>query len=244
MQLIPAIDVQQGRCVRLIEGDFSQITQYAASPVDLARRYHNLGIPKLHIVDLDGAKSGKLQQLPLIQGLQSCGVALQVGGGIRSLADAKACLDAGIDTIVLGSLAVNDVDATKAIIAYCGAKRIVLAFDVRIANGLAKLAIHGWQTATEHTLWEAVDFYQNLGIQTILCTDIACDGKLCGPNFTLYQQAIAQFPHLNWQASGGIRHQQDLEQLASSGLSAAILGRLLYETDFSLAQALVGVAPC
>lgn len=244
MQLIPAIDLQQGRCVRLVQGDFSKVTYYPQSPLDLASHYHALGIDQLHIVDLDGAKAGQPQQLPLIQSLQSCGVRLQAGGGIRCLADAKACLEAGIERVVLGSIAITNVAETKAIIDYCGAKRIVLACDIRMEQAVPKLAIHGWQTTTDFSLWEWVAFYQQLHITTLLCTDITCDGMLCGPNFALYQQAITQFPAMHWQASGGIRHQQDLTQLTSIGLSAAILGRLLYETDFNWANALAGVTAC
>lgn len=244
MLIIPAIDMRQGHCVRLKQGEFTDITYYQAKPQQLVHDYLRQGAQRLHVVDLDGAKSGEIAQLSLIKSLVDSSIKVQCGGGIRSLASAQRCLEAGVDWIVLGSLAITNPTLTKELIDYCGNEHIILAFDIRMDKNLPKLAVHGWQTTTELDLWQAVDCYQQWGINTILCTDIACDGMLAGPNFNLYQQALQQFPKINWQASGGIRHQQDLEQLASIGLSAAILGRLLYETDFDLGQALQGVVAC
>ncbi|STX29314.1 phosphoribosylformimino-5-aminoimidazole carboxamide ribotide isomerase [Legionella beliardensis] len=229
MKLIPAIDLQQGQCVRLRQGNFNQTTIYPYEPLDLAQRYATQGARHLHIVDLDGAKQGAIQQLPLIKSLQSAGCTLQVGGGIRDLTTAKACLDAGIEQLVLGSIAIDDVETTKEIIQVAGADRIVLALDVFVKDNIHKPAIHGWQTCTETNLWDIADHYQKLDIKNILCTDISCDGMMQGPNFNLYEQAIARFPSLGWQASGGIRDQGDLNALAKLGVRAAILGRMLYQ---------------
>lgn len=241
MLIIPAIDLQQGQCVRLRKGQFEELSIYDYSPITLAQKYALQGAKRLHVVDLDGAKSGTIQQLELIQSLREANLPLQVGGGIRSLETAKRCLEAKIEKLVIGSIAVTNPELTEQIIAYVKAENIILALDVQIENKLPKAAIHGWQTTTNSCLWELVDYYQELGIKEVLCTDISCDGMMNGPNFRLYEQAITRFPHLFWQASGGIRNVQDLEQLATLGLSAAILGRMLYESDFDLSTYLARI---
>ncbi|WED44542.1 1-(5-phosphoribosyl)-5-[(5-phosphoribosylamino)methylideneamino]imidazole-4-carboxamide isomerase [Legionella cardiaca] len=235
MLIIPAIDLKQGQCVRLRQGQFDKVSIYKNSPAILARYYADKGAQRLHVVDLDGAQTGEIQQLSLIKTLKASGLTLQLGGGIRSLASARAALEAGASKLVIGSIAVTNPDLTSQIISEIQAKNIVLALDVHIENNIPKPAIHGWQTTTKNNLWEAVSYYQLLGIREILCTDIACDGMMSGPNFNLYTQAVERFPQIAWQASGGIRHEKDLQKLASLGLSAAILGRMLYETDFDLA---------
>ncbi|MGQ3889002.1 HisA/HisF-related TIM barrel protein [Legionella sp. CNM-1927-20] len=231
MKLIPAIDLQQGQCVRLRQGKFNQTTIYPHNPLTLAESYVKRGANHLHIVDLDGAKAGTIQQLPLIRSLRAAGCTLQVGGGIRDLNAAKSCLDAGTNQLVLGSLAITDLETTREIINLAGADNIILALDVLIQNEIPKPAIHGWQTLTEANLWDIVALYQHWQVKTILCTDISRDGMLEGPNFELYQQATFRFPNLHWQASGGIRNEDDLNTLAKLGVSAAILGRMLYQPN-------------
>lgn len=235
MLIIPAIDLQQGQCVRLRQGQFDQVSLYNDTPLSLAQRYAIAGATRLHLVDLDGAKTGQVQQLALINSIVATKMTLQLGGGIRSLSSAKSCLEAGVNKLVLGSIALTNPDLTSQIIREVQAHNIVLALDVNITNGIPRPAIHGWQTATQNNLWDVVSYYQLLGVQDILCTDIACDGMMSGPNFNLYEQAITRFPSLDWQASGGIRHEADLNELEALGVSAAIVGRMLYETDFNLA---------
>jgi len=234
MNIIPAIDIQSGKAVRLQQGQFDRLSEYTPTPAELAKRYADQGINRLHIVDLDGAKSGTLQQLDLIKDLQQPGLALQIGGGIRSLGMAQNCLDAGIDKLVIGSIAVSNPDLTCQIINLAGPKRIVLALDINMQDGIPKPAIHAWQTPTSQSLWDLVEHYQTLGITQVLCTDIACDGMMGGPNFGLYQQAVTRFPAIAWQASGGIRNRDDIKALADLGVSAVILGRMLYESDVCL----------
>lgn len=229
MKLIPAIDLHLGQCVRLQQGDFNQATIYPASPQSLVRDYVKRGAKHLHIVDLDGAKAGQMKQPPLIETLLNTECSLQVGGGIRDIATVRNCLEAGIKQLVIGSIAINNPQLTQQIINLAGADRIVLAIDVKFLEGIPRPAIHGWQTQTTSNLWDIVADYQQLGIQHILCTDIQCDGMLQGPNFDLYQQALSRFPDMFWQASGGIRHQDDLKELSKIGLSAAILGKMLYQ---------------
>lgn len=244
MLIIPAIDLQQGQCVRLRKGQFDQLSIYEYSPITLAQGYALQGATHLHIVDLDGAKTGEIKQLPLIQAMQAPGISIQVGGGIRNLESAKACIKAGFAKLVIGSIAVNNPELTLEIIKLAGAANIVLALDINLDNDVPKPAINGWQTATDSNLWELVTYYQQFGVRDVLCTDINCDGMLNGPNFKLYAEALNRFPLINWQASGGIRNSSDLEQLEKLGVSAAILGRMLYETDFDISSYLTRQALC
>lgn len=239
MLIIPAIDLQQGRCVRLRQGQFNQITRYNSSPITLAQDYAQQGASVLHVVDLDGAQQGEITQLALIKEMQDKRLTIQVGGGIRSLASAKSCLDMGINKLVLGSIAVTNPQLTGEIIQLAKPENIILAFDVNIVLDIPKPAIHGWQKDTDKNLWELVTYYQGLGINQVLCTDIARDGMLKGPNFNLYSEALERFSTIDWQASGGIRDRYDLDQLAKLGLAGAILGRMLYESDFELSSYLL-----
>lgn len=239
MLIIPAIDLYQGGCVRLKQGEFSDITQFSQSPIERAAYFAKAGASVMHVVDLDGARMGAMQQLPLISAMNAPGLIVQAGGGIRTLAQAQDCLDAGIVRLVLGSIALTNPQLTLEIIETIGAERIVLALDVRITDSVAVPAINGWEANSSKTLWQVVDYYQDCGIKNILCTDIACDGMMNGPNFDLYEQAIARFPAINWQASGGVRHDEDLKRLADLGLHGAILGLTLYQNNIDLAQAIV-----
>lgn len=244
MLIIPAIDLQDGQCIRLKQGQFDQATIYQSLPVELAKHYAALGARRLHVVDLDGAKLGNMQQLDLIQSMQSTAMPIQVGGGIRSIATAIACLDTGISTLVIGSIAISDRDLTLQLITEVKPNNIVLALDVNIEQGIPCPAIHGWQTATKQNAWDVVQFYLDAGVTTVLCTDIAQDGMMKGPNFKLYEEAIHRFPTIAWQASGGIRDINDIRSLAALGVSAVILGRILYESDFNLSTCLQEFASC
>lgn len=244
MLIIPAIDLRDGQCVRLKQGQFDRATIYQSQPVELARHYAALGTTRLHVVDLDGAQLGDMQQLDLIQSMQLTGMPIQVGGGIRSIATAIACLEAGITTLVIGSIAISNPSLTLQLIAEAQANNIILALDVNIEQGIPCPAIHGWQTATKRNAWDVVQFYQDAGVNTVLCTDIAQDGMMRGPNFKLYEEAVGRFPTIAWQASGGIRDINDMRALSTLGVSAVILGRILYETDFNLSACLKEFALC
>lgn len=238
MILIPAIDIQAGRCVRLRQGQFDQVTQFDALPIERATYFAQLGAKRLHVVDLDGAQTGTMQQLALIRAIQNTGIPVQAGGGIRSLEQAVLCFSSGISNLVIGSIAISNPELTVQIINLINPRHIILALDVHMHDGIPIPAIHGWQTTTAHNLWDVVSFYQRLGIKQILCTDIACDGMMQGPNFELYKEAIVRFPQIEWQASGGIRNAEDIEQLDALGVSAAILGLTLYQGGFDLAATL------
>ncbi|CAM4490753.1 MAG: 1-(5-phosphoribosyl)-5-[(5-phosphoribosylamino)methylideneamino] imidazole-4-carboxamide isomerase [Legionella sp.] len=238
MILIPAIDLQNGRCVRLKQGKFDQVTSFDVSPVERAAYFAQLGAKHLHIVDLDGAQTGCMQQLPLICSMQNTGINVQAGGGIRSLEQAKTCYAAGISHLVIGSIALTDRNLTTEICSKVGPENIILALDVRITNEVPIPATNGWKEASNNNLWDVVSYYQTLGIEHILCTDIACDGMMQGPSFQLYQEAVTRFPNIAWQASGGIRNQEDLAALDKLGVAGAILGLSLYQGTLDLAQSL------
>ena len=244
MTIIPAIDLQAGRCVRLKQGQFNEVTLFAADPIDRATYFAQLGVKHLHVVDLDGAQTGIMQQLPLISAMQTSGLTVQAGGGIRSLEQAKLCRAAGITKLVIGSIAINKSELCIEIIKEIGSNHIILALDINMIDKIPVPAIHGWQTSTDANLWQVVSFYQAFGISQILCTDIACDGMMQGPNFALYQEAVERFPNMQWQASGGIRHAEDIAQLDSLGVAATILGLSLYQGTLDLAACLQEYASC
>ncbi|KTD82686.1 1-(5-phosphoribosyl)-5-[(5-phosphoribosylamino)methylideneamino]imidazole-4-carboxamide isomerase [Legionella waltersii] len=239
MLIIPAIDLQSGRCVRLKQGKFDQVTEFNDDPVERAFSFANAKAGRMHIVDLDGARTGQMQQFNLIKTMQQASIPIQAGGGIRSLHTAKLCLEAGIDYLVIGSLAITEPELTVQMINELSADKIVLALDVRVEGNTPFVATHGWQDNSKMSLWQTVDHYQSYGITQILCTDIACDGMMSGPNLGLYQQALERFPNIEWQASGGIRDKQDIHQLKSMGISAAILGLALYQDKSILEELLL-----
>ncbi len=234
MIVIPAIDIQAGRCVRLRQGQFDHVTQFDTPPVERAAYFAELGAKRLHVVDLDGAQTGAMQQLPLICAMQNTGIIVQAGGGIRSLEQALLCSSAGISNLVLGSIAITNPELTARIIKEISPQHIILALDIRMKNRVPMPAIHGWQTTTNNNLWDVTSYYLQLGVKQVLCTDIACDGMMQGPNFELYKEAIERFPQIEWQASGGIRNTEDINRLDALGVTAAILGLTLYQGTFDL----------
>jgi len=235
MQLIPSIDLRDGRCVRLLKGDFAAETRYAQEPLDLLRHYRALGARWLHLVDLDGARDGtqgsQLANRPTIAALAAePGMAVQVGGGVRSRAVLDDLLQLGVSRVVIGSAAVEQREAVLDWLHHYGAERICLAFDVQLnEHQEPHLRTRGWRQGTTLTLWDAVASFVDHGLQHVLCTDIARDGALAGPNLALYRKAANRYPQLQWQASGGVSDLADLHALALTGVSAAISGKALLE---------------
>jgi phosphoribosylformimino-5-aminoimidazole carboxamide ribotide isomerase len=231
MRLIPAIDLKAGHCVRLLQGDFTQETRYDADPCALLAKYRGLGADWLHVVDLDGAKDGTLVNRPIITQLAAQKtVRLQVGGGLRNTAAVAQMLDLGIQRVVVGSAAITHVEQVSTWLDYFGPDCITLAFDIRLDDsGVPRVATHGWQRQSDLSLWSAVDNYTDSKLLHVLCTDVGRDGALTGPNVRLYREAVRRHPRIQWQASGGIRHAQDLHALAVAGASAAISGKALLE---------------
>lgn len=231
MQLIPAIDLKDGRCVRLMQGDFAAETVYSTAPIEVLNHYADFGANRVHVVDLDGARDGAQANDGIIANLVKSGRAsLQVGGGLRTLDRVKALLATGVERAVVGSTAVTQPDEVRRWGADVGADKLVLAFDVRIDDAnIPWLTTHGWQRQSTTSLWDALGPYASAGFKHVLCTDIARDGALAGPNIMLYKEAVRRFPHLQWQASGGVASARDLYALADCGVAAVISGKALLE---------------
>lgn len=235
MELIPAIDLKEGRCVRLFKGDFAAETVYSNDPAQVLERYRSTGARRVHVVDLDGARDGNQPNREIIMQLAAQKrVRLQVGGGLRTVERVREFLDAGVERAVIGSLAVTAPDDVARWMAEVDAKRIVLAFDVRLDDtGVPVLTTHGWQKTSDVVLWKAIEKFMNAGLKHVLCTDVSRDGAMTGPNLQLYGEAVRRFPELQWQASGGIANAGDLAALRECGVAAAISGKAMLENTMS-----------
>ncbi len=231
MLLIPAIDLRQGRCVRLFQGDFGAETRYEQEPGALLERYREFGASWLHVVDLDGAKDGTLANRSIIVALAAQkAVKLQVGGGVRSAATIDYLLSQGVSRVVIGSMAVELPAQVAGWLIRYGSDRICIAFDVRLDDaGVPRVHTRGWTEGTAVSLWDAMARFPADTLRHVLCTDIARDGALTGPNIDLYGQAVARFPKISWQASGGVRDASDLTALARTGVAGAVSGKALLE---------------
>ncbi len=232
MYVIPAIDLRGGKCVRLLQGRFDSETVYGDDPSVILQRYRDLGARYVHVVDLDGARDGSQGNRPALAALASAyaDMGFQVGGGVRTRAVAAELFELGVRRIVVGSVAVTNPVEVQRWMHDFGPDRIVLAFDVRLAgDGTPRLTTHGWEAQTDASLWEAVAAYVPHGAVHVLCTDVARDGALSGPNLALYTEAAQRFPDIRWQASGGVASGSDLAALEATGAAAVISGRALLE---------------
>jgi phosphoribosylformimino-5-aminoimidazole carboxamide ribotide isomerase len=231
MILIPSIDLRNGRCVRLLKGNFDVETRYDLEPHELLQRYRALGASWLHVVDLDGARDGRLANRSVIIRLASQkALHVQVGGGVRSAGVVDDLLRHGIDRVIVGSAAVENPTEVQGWLKRWGPEKIGLAFDIRHdAAGLPRVLIRGWTKESTLTLWEAIESYLPHGLQHVLCTDVELDGALAGPAVKLYEEGVRRYPQLAWQASGGVRSAADLAALAATGCAAAISGKALLE---------------
>jgi phosphoribosylformimino-5-aminoimidazole carboxamide ribotide isomerase len=238
MELIPAIDLLDGQCVRLRQGDFGQVSRYAADPLELAQGYAATGARRLHLVDLDGARAGEPRNLPVLRRIAaSTSLAVQCGGGVRSLDQARNLLDAGARRIVVGSMAVEQPDEAATWLTALGADRLVLAFDVRLTDdGEPLAATRGWLEDTRHSLWDLMAHYLALGARDYLVTDIGRDGTLAGPNDALYAEAQRRYPAARVIASGGVGSAADLHRLATTGVAAVVVGKALLDGRVSPAE--------
>lgn len=240
MDIFPAIDLRNGQCVRLTQGNFAQTKIYDDDPIRQAKRFAEAGAEWLHIVDLDGAREGSSRQLDVIERIaQSVPMKLQVGGGIREEAAVAALLDRGIERVVVGSLAAQEPTRIKSWLRRFGPARIVAAFDVRLDYlGKPQVLTEAWQQESRSNLWELLDVYGKDGPGTVLCTDIARDGMFAGPNLALYQAIQTRRPELDLLASGGVRDTGDLKALSELGVSGAVVGKAIYEGHLDLADAI------
>lgn len=238
MQLIPAIDLIGGRCVRLKQGDFQRVTYYDADPVELAREYESDGADALHVVDLEGAQRGRSANGDAIGAIcAAVSIPVQVGGGIRGAHDVGYWLDRGAARAVVGTSAVTEPEVVADWLLKFGSDRICLALDVQLdAGGQPRVVTHAWQKTSPYSLWLLLAQYY-VSARYVLCTDIARDGLAGGSNPTLYQDASRRFPAIDWQASGGVGCLDDLQELDQTGVSACIIGRALVERVFTLGEA-------
>lgn len=239
MEVIPAIDLCAGRVVRLKQGDYAHATQYPNDPLQLARDYAAAGAKWLHVVDLDGARSGSLDNLQTITAIASESLLVQAGGGVRVEADIERLFDAGVARVVVGSVAIGEPKKVEKWISHFGRERICIALDTKAdAHGVWRLPVRGWTQASSATLDELTPRYAAAGALHLLCTDIARDGMLSGPNRALYEHLVLSFPELAVQASGGVRDVSDIHELRACGVAGVVLGRSLLEGRLTLEEAL------
>jgi phosphoribosylformimino-5-aminoimidazole carboxamide ribotide isomerase len=236
----PAIDVRAGRVVRLRQGDYAQETRYTEDPLALAQRYADAGARWLHLVDLDAARTGGYGLVSLLDRICSDRrLDVQTGGGVRTADDIAALLDAGASRVVVGSLAVREPDLVYAWFKRFGVDQLALALDTRRdEEGLWRLPVHGWTDAGDAELFALLDRYAAAGAKHLLCTDIARDGMLNGPNVDLYTSICVRYPALAVQASGGIRDAEDLARLRAVGCAGAITGKALLDGALRIEEAL------
>jgi len=236
--VIPAIDLREGRVVRLYQGDYDKQTRYPVEPLALARSYAAQGARWLHVVDLDGARSGHLDNLRVLRELAHAGLKLQAGGGVRDADDVQRLLDAGIERVVVGSLAVREPERVIGWLGDFGAEHLTLALDTRWRDGAWRLPSAGWTEDEHATLDELAPHYAAAGARHLLCTDIDRDGTLSGPNLSLLAHLRAIAPALEVLVSGGVRALEDVSAARDAGAAGIVLGRALLEGRFTLGEAL------
>lgn len=231
MQIIPAIDIIEGKCVRLTEGNYLQKKVYNEDPLDVAKSFEGIGLMRLHLVDLDGAKSGQVVNWKVLEKIAlHTHLKIDFGGGIKTTSTLKTVFNIGATYATIGSLAVKNELLFQEWIDQFGPEVFLLGADVLNE----KIAIGGWLEKTEISVFDFIQSYLDKGIQQIFCTDIQKDGKLEGPSTQLYQKIIKQFPTLQLIASGGVSSLEDLQQLAQMGCSSAIVGKAIYENKITL----------
>ena len=233
MRIIPAIDLIEGKCVRLHKGVFDSKKVYSDDPVEMSRKFEDHGIKYLHLVDLDGAKAGSIRQLGILEEIASnTNLTIDFGGGVKTELHVRSCLDAGASQVTAGSIAAKDRSSVLEWIELFGSEKIILGADAR--NGA--IAISGWESTTEIQLLDFINEYRRHGIKYVISTDIDVDGTLEGPSVSLYKQILNSIPDLKLIASGGVGKIEDLYQLQKLGLDGAIVGKAIYEGTISLKE--------
>lgn len=233
MQVIPAIDIIDGKCVRLTQGDYAQKTVYNNNPVEVARQFEDAGIERLHLVDLDGAKAGMVKNWQVLEDIaNNTSLVIDFGGGIKREADVQLVFNAGAALATIGSIAVKNEALFVEWLQKFGADNFLLGADVKGEN----IAVGGWLETTDVDIYSFIQKYINHGIRQVFCTDVSKDGKLEGPSIALYKNIIAKFPALHFIASGGVSNAADLEALQEIGCKGAIVGKAYYEGKITLQQ--------
>lgn len=229
--IIPAIDLIDGRCVRLTQGDYGQKKEYSADPLDMAKQYEDCGVTRLHVVDLDGARAKKPCNLNILEKIaSSTSLDVEWGGGIKDADSLQSALNAGAGRIICGSIAVDDRELFVEWLSCFGPSRIILGADIR--DG--KVSTHGWLKDSGLTLDELMSWYLPHGLNQMICTDISKDGMLQGPDFGLYVDMKQKWPSVDITLSGGVSSMGDLDKAAELGLHSVIVGKAIYEGRISL----------
>ena len=233
MQLIPAIDIINGKCVRLTQGDYSSVKIYNENPLEVAKEFEDAGLTRVHVVDLDGAKAGEVRNWKVLEAIASrTDMKIDFGGGIKTEKDVSIVLESGARWATIGSIAVKDEELFVDWIDKFGATSFILGADVKDE----KIAISGWLETTNIWIFDFIKKYMKHGLKQIFCTDVKKDGLLQGPSVKLYKSIITEFPSLHLIASGGVSSIKDLEDLAAIGCNAAIIGKAIYENRISLEE--------
>lgn len=232
MIIIPAIDIIDGKCVRLTQGNYNQCKIYSDSPLEVAKEFEAAGIKRLHLVDLEGAKSAGVVNIRVLQDICTrTKLEVDFGGGIKSDEDIRKVFDAGAKFACIGSIAQTNVTRTAEWLKLYGGDRIIIGADV----WNMKVCINGWKKVTDTTIFQLIENYGG-EICHLMCTDITKDGMLDGPAFALYRDLLIRYPGMGLIASGGIRSTDDLKKLASAGVQAAIVGKAIYEKKITLQE--------
>lgn len=233
MKLFPAIDLYDGKAVRLLKGDYNQMTIYSENPIEIARDFENKGAKYIHLVDLEGAKDGTTPNLHIVKQIASeTKLFTEIGGGIRSMDTVKAYLENGVDRVILGTAAVNNPEFLKEAVDTYG-ERIAVGVDIK--DGY--VAIKGWLETSQYTCFEFCQKMQDLGVKTLICTDISKDGAMQGTNRELYKELSERF-NIDITASGGVSTLEDIKALRALDLYGAIIGKAYYIGAIDLCEAL------
>lgn len=233
MEIIPAIDIIDGKCVRLTQGDYAQKKVYNENPLEVALMFEDIGIKRLHLVDLDGAKKGAVVNYKVLERIASkTKLVIDFGGGIKTDKDIQNVYDAGSNIATIGSIAVKDKELFFSWLHKYGSAKIMLGADVKDE----KIAVGGWLETTNVSVFDFIEENMGQGVKNIFCTDIAKDGLLQGPSIELYKKIIERFPKINLIASGGVASAKDLDELEKIGCTAAIVGKAIYEEKITIQE--------
>ncbi len=231
MDIIPAIDIIDGKCVRLTQGDYSQKTIYNEDPLEVALQFEDAGLSRLHLVDLDGAKAGTVKNWKVLERIAGkTKLLIDFSGGISTSKDVSICFDEGATWAAVGSIAVKDETQFSGWLLQFGAERFIIGADVKNE----KIVVRGWTETTPLSLFELVENYKTKGVKWFFCTDVAKDGLLEGPATSLYKKLLNEHPSIDLIASGGVRSVDDVEELRQAGCKGVIIGKAIYENRISL----------
>jgi len=226
IEIIPAIDIMHGKCVRLTQGDYSTQKIYNEHPLEVALQFEDAGLKRVHLVDLDGAKEGRVKNWNVLESIAGkTSLIIDFGGGISTDEDLRIVFGSGAAFATVGSIAVKDEELLRSWLKFYGSDRFLLGADVRDEN----ISISGWLVETQIRIYDFLEKYIKAGIKQVFCTDIKLDGAMKGPSLELYKGILAVFPELHFIASGGIRSMEDIYQLEETGCRGVIIGKAIYE---------------